>query len=76
MLAVGLLARLAVLLPIRSLAGTVFLVYLEQGVLFPSQSLEVSALVLFFLVVVFVFGSGPWSAVAGSVDRSGEPSVP
>lgn len=62
MLAVGLLTRLAALLQIPVLAGAVFLVHLEEGLLSPSQALEFSALVLFLLVVVFVFGSGRWSA--------------
>ncbi len=62
MLAVGLLTRLAALLQIPILVGAVFLVHLQEGLLAPSQSLEFSALVLFLLVVVFVFGPGPWSA--------------
>lgn len=62
MLAAGLLTRLAALLQIPILVGAVFLVHLQEGLLSPSQSLEFSALVLFLLVVVFVFGPGPWSA--------------
>lgn len=62
MLAVGLLTRLAALLQIPILVGAVFLVHLQEGLLSPNQSLEFSALVLFLLVMVFIFGPGPWSA--------------
>ena len=62
MLTVGLLTRLAALFQIPILAGAVFLVHLQQGLLSADQSLEFSALVLFLLVVVFVFGPGAWSA--------------
>lgn len=61
MLAVGLLTRLAALLQIPILVGAVFFVHLQEGLLSPNQSLEFSALVLFLLAAVFVFGSGPWS---------------
>lgn len=62
MLAAGLLTRLASLIQIPILFGAVFLIHLQEGLLTPTQSLEFSALVLFLLVVVFVFGPGPWSA--------------
>jgi len=62
MLAVGLLTRLAALVQIPVLAGAVFLVHLQDGLLAPDQSFEFAALVLFLLVVVFIFGPGPWSA--------------
>ena len=62
MLAAGLLTRLAALTQIPILIGAVFLVHLQEGLLSANQSLEFSALVLFLLGVVFVFGSGPWSA--------------
>ena len=62
LLAAGLLTRLAALVQIPILAGAVFLVHLEQGLLSADQSLEFSALVFFLLVVVFVFGPGEWSA--------------
>ncbi|WP_263784715.1 DoxX family protein [Salinibacter grassmerensis] len=62
MLAVGLLTRLAALVQIPILAGAVFLVHLEQGLLTADQSLEFSALVLVLLVVVFIFGPGEWAA--------------
>lgn len=62
MLAFGLLTRIAALVQIPILAGAVFLVHLNDGLLSANQSLEFSALVLFLLVVVFVFGAGRWSA--------------
>jgi len=62
LLAAGLLTRLAALIQIPILVGAVFLVHLQEGLLSANQSLEFSALVLFLLVVVFVFGPGPWSA--------------
>jgi len=62
LLAAGLLTRLAALIQIPILVGAVFLVHVQQGLLSADQSLEFSALVLFLLVVVFVFGGGPWSA--------------
>ena len=62
LLAAGLLTRLAALIQIPILIGAVFLVHVQQGLLSANQSLEFSALVLFLLVVVFVFGGGPWSA--------------
>ena len=62
MLAAGLLTRLAALVQIPILVGAVFLVHLQEGLLSANQSLEFSALVLFLLVVVFVFGPGRWAA--------------
>ncbi len=62
MLAAGLLTRLAAFLQIPILVGAVFFVHLQEGLLAANQSLEFSALVLFLLVLVFVFGPGRWSA--------------
>lgn len=62
MLAVGLLTRLTAFLQIPILAGAVFLVHWQDGLLAADQSLEFSALVLFLLVVVFLWGAGRWSA--------------
>jgi len=62
LLAAGLFTRLSALIQIPVLGGAVFLVHLQEGLLSANQSLEFSALVLFLLVVVFVFGAGPWSA--------------
>lgn len=62
LLAVGLLTRIAALVQLPILVGAVFFVHLEEGLLAANQSLEFSALVLFLLVVVFVFGPDEWSA--------------
>lgn len=62
LLAAGLLTRLSALLQIPILAGALFLVHWQDGLLSVDQSLEFSALVLFLLVVVFIFGPGRWSA--------------
>lgn len=72
MLAFGLLTRLAALIQIPILVGAVFLVHMAEGLVTPNQSLEFSALVLFLLVVVFVFGGGPWSADRYVFDREPE----
>lgn len=60
-LAIGLLTRLAALVQVPILVGAVFLVHLQDGLLTADQSLEFSALVLFLLVVVTLFGPGRWS---------------
>jgi uncharacterized membrane protein YphA (DoxX/SURF4 family) len=62
MLAVGLLTRLSALLQIPILIGAVFFVHWRGGLLSADQSLEFSALVLFLLVVIFLWGPGRWSA--------------
>ena len=61
MLAAGLLTRFAALIQIPVLLGAVFIALLQGGLFLPSQSLELSALVLFLLIIFFVFGSGRWS---------------
>jgi len=61
MLAVGLLTRIAALIQIPVLMGAVFIAIIQGGLFLPAQSLELSALVLFLLGVLFVFGSGPFS---------------
>ncbi|MFB6273579.1 MAG: DoxX family protein [Salinibacter sp.] len=60
-LAVGLYTRLAAFVQLPVLAGAVFLVHWNDGLLSANQSLEFSALVLFLLVLVCAFGSGRWS---------------
>jgi uncharacterized membrane protein YphA (DoxX/SURF4 family) len=72
LLAAGLLTRLAALIQIPVLVGAVFLVHLQEGLLSANQSLEFSALVLFLLAAVFVFGAGPWSADRYVFDREPE----
>lgn len=62
MLAVGLLTRLVAFLQLPILIGAVFFVHWQEGILSATQSLEFSALVLFLLCGILVFGSGKWSA--------------
>lgn len=58
---VGLYTRLAALIQLPVLVGAVFLVHWQEGLLSANQSLEFSALVLYLLLIVCVFGSGDWS---------------
>lgn len=60
-LIVGLYTRLAALIQLPILVGAVFLVHWQEGLLSANQSLEFSALVLFLLLLVCVFGSSDWS---------------
>lgn len=58
---VGLYTRLAALIQLPVLIGAVFLVHWQDGLLSAQQSLEFSALVLYLLLIVSVFGGGQWS---------------
>lgn len=58
MLAAGLFTRLAALIQIPVLIVAVFLAFVQGGLLAPEQSLELAALVLFLLCVLFLFGAG------------------
>ena len=62
LMAIGLLTRLAAFIQIPILAGAVFVVHFQGGLMTASQSFEFTALVLFLLVLVFLYGSGKWSA--------------
>jgi len=59
LIALGVWTRLAAIVQIPILAGAVFLSV--AGLFSANQSFEFSALVLFLLVLVFVYGSGRWS---------------
>lgn len=61
LLLVGLYTRLAALIQLPILAGALFLIHWQEGLLSANQSLEFSALVLYLLLIVLVFGSGKWS---------------
>lgn len=61
MIAIGLFTRAAALVQLPILAGAVFVVHFQGGLMAPSQSLEFSALVLFLLILVFLWGSGTLS---------------
>ncbi len=58
MLAIGLFTRAATLAQIPPLAGAVFFVHAGEGLFSRGQSLELSALVLAMLGVLFFFGAG------------------
>ena len=58
LLAIGFLTRFAAFLQIPILAGAVFTIHLRQGLMTVGQSLELSSLVLFLLVIFFMFGPG------------------
>ena len=59
LLAVGLLTRVAVLAQLPILVGALFWVYLPKVLAVePRQNLEFSALVLFLMVLIFIFGPG------------------
>jgi len=76
LLLVGLYTRLAALVQLPVLIGAVFLVHWQDGLLSADQSLEFSTLVLFLLVLVCIFGSGPWSLDARRRRRSAAPERP
>jgi uncharacterized membrane protein YphA (DoxX/SURF4 family) len=61
LLTVGLLTRISALLQIPILAGAVFFIHLDQGLMTGAQSLELSVLVLVLLILYFIFGSGTLS---------------
>lgn len=71
LLTVGLYTRLAALVQWPILAGAVLLVHWQDGLLSADQSLEFSALVLFLLTLVVLFGGGRWS-----LDARRRPSRP
>lgn len=61
LLAAGFFTRLAALIQIPILFGAVFFVHLKQGLLQSAQSLELSVMVLFILIIFFLFGAGELS---------------
>lgn len=64
LMAIGFLTRVAVLVQIPILFGAVFLVYYKEGLFTQNQGLEFTALVLFLLVVLLIYGSGRFSVDA------------
>ena len=69
MIAIGLFTRAAALVQLPVLIGAVFVVHLQGGLLAPAQSLEFSALVLFLLVLLFLWGSGRLSVDRHILER-------
>jgi len=70
LLVVGFYTRLAALVQLPVLAGAVLLVHWQNGLLSANQSLEFSALVLFLLGLVFLFGGGRWSLDARRAEHT------
>ncbi len=73
---VGLFTRLSALIQLPILFGAVALVHLREGLFAPTQSLELSALVLFLLCVLLVFGPGRFSLDYYRQRRKKEPGAP
>ncbi|MCR4416181.1 MAG: DoxX family protein [Ignavibacteria bacterium] len=61
LLGIGYFTRLASLIQIPILFGAIFIYHLKQGLLTSGQSLEISVLVLFLLIIFFLFGGGELS---------------
>ena len=77
LLVLGFCTRLAALAQIPILAGAVFIVHRQDGLFALGQSLELSALVLFLLLIIFCNGAGRLSldhVVFG--ERVAEPPQP
>ena len=68
LLAIGFFTRLAAFIQIPVLMGAVFFVNSEEGIMNAGQSLELSVMVLFLLVIFTVFGAGPISFKGNSID--------
>lgn len=77
MLTIGLFTRIAAFVQLPILAGAVFIVHRQDGLFSLGQSLELSALVLFLLLVFVINGSGPLSVDATLTDKKApaEPST-
>ncbi len=58
LLTVGLLTRVSALFQIPILAGAVFVIHLGEGLFTRGQNLELTALVLFLLILIAVHGGG------------------
>ena len=62
LLALGLLTRVAAVAQLPILIGATFWIHLPRLVAVePRQDLELSALVLFLMVLIVIFGAGRWS---------------
>ena len=62
MMAAGLLTRVAALVQIPILVGAVVVSQMQGGLMAGTQGFEISALTLFLLMLVLLYGSGQWSA--------------
>jgi putative oxidoreductase len=73
LLTIGLLTRFAAIVQIPVLAGAVFIVHRQDGLFALGQSLELSALVLFLLVIFAISGAGRLSVDQVVFRAPGEP---
>lgn len=73
LLAIGYQTRFAALLQLPILIGAVFFVHLGQGLVAEGQSLELSVLVMFLLVVYLLFGAGLF-ALDNRINKEGSSS--
>ncbi len=62
MMATGLLSRVAALVQIPILVGAVAVSQAQGGLIAGMQGFEISALTLFLLVLILLYGSGEWSS--------------
>ena len=74
-LAAGLLTRVAALVQLPVLVGALVFVHAGEGLLAPSQSFELAALVLTMLTVYAVFGAGAFSLDAYTQRKAAESAV-
>jgi len=61
LLAIGYQTRIAAAIQIPILIGAVFFIHFQEGLIAAGQSLELSILVMFLLLVFLLFGSGTYS---------------
>lgn len=61
LMAIGMISRVGAIIQLPILFGAVFLIHLKEGLFAKDQSLEFSALVLFLLCLVTLYGSGTLS---------------
>lgn len=61
MLALGLLTRIGAIIQIPIVTGALIFVGIPEGIFTQNQSFEYTALVLFLLILVAIFGGGEWS---------------
>lgn len=72
LLMIGLFSRLSALIQIPIILGAVFFVHLSQVFLASGQSLELSIMMLFLLIVFFLFGSGELSVDSNKRHKTNE----
>ena len=61
LMALGMITRVGAVIQLPILFGAVFLIHLKEGLFAKDQSLEFSALVLFLVCLIAVYGSGTLS---------------